>query len=337
MKTLLATALLTLALPALPVLPILGEGQADAAPLRSQNGTYELQVLTNGAPAQTYWHSGESYVLGYSGERYTLRIVNNSGQRIEAVVSVDGRDVVDGKAADYRTKRGYLVPAYGSVEVDGWRLSRGQAAAFRFSSVGESYAARTGSAREVGVIGVAVFPERYNPPPRPLYVPRYDYRRGDDYYGPLGGAADKAKDEAEYSGGAAGPPPPADSAPRSAAPSPPAGESVAQSKKAARGDSALAEPDYSQRSSRRPGLGTAFGERVNSPIQEVSFVRASATSPAAVLGVRYNDRDGLLAMGVNVDGDGSSVDDSYARRTAQPFPVPERRYATPPPGWDYRY
>ena len=108
MKTLLATALVTLALPALPVV---GQGRADAAPLRSQNGTYELQVLENGAPAQTYWHSGESYVLGYSGERYTLRIVNHSGQRVEAVVSVDGRDVVDGKAADYRNKRGYLVAA----------------------------------------------------------------------------------------------------------------------------------------------------------------------------------------------------------------------------------
>lgn len=339
MKTLLATAFVTLALPALPVL---GQGRADAAPLRSQNGTYELQVLENGAPAQTYWHSGESYVLGYSGERYTLRIVNHSGQRVEAVVSVDGRDVVDGKAADYRNKRGYLVPAYGSVEVDGWRLSRGQAAAFRFSSVADSYAGRTGSAREVGVIGVAVFPERYNPPPRPVYVPRYDRRRGDDYYGPLGNeSADKAKDEAEWGrgGGAAGPPPP-DSAPRSAAPSsppPPSGESVAQGKKYGRADSALAEPEYSQRPNPRPGLGTAFGERVSSPIQEVSFVRANSSSPSAVLGVRYNDRDGLLAMGVNVDGDGSTLDDSYARRTAQPFPVPERRYATPPPGWDYRY
>lgn len=338
MKTLLATALMTLALPALP---ILGPGRAEAAPLRSQNGTYELQVVENGAPAQTYWHGGESYVLGYSGERYTLRIVNNSGQRIEAVVSVDGRDVVDGKAADYRNKRGYLVPAYGSVEVDGWRLSRGQAAAFRFSSVADSYAGRTGSAREVGVIGVAVFPERYNPPPRPLYVPRYDRRRGDDYYGPLGSeSADKAKDEAEWSrgGGASGPSP--DAAPRSAAPSPPpppSGESVAGSKKAGRADGALAERDYYQRPSPRPGLGTAFGERVSSPIQEVSFVRANSSSPSAVLGVRYNDREGLLAMGVNVDGDGSTVDDSYARRTAQPFPVPERRYASPPPGWDYRY
>ena len=330
MKTLLATAFMTLAL---QTLTVSFEGQADAASLRSQNGTYELQVVESGSPAPTYWHSGESYVLGASGERYTLRIVNNSGQRVEAVVSVDGRDVVDGKPADFRSKRGYLVPAYGSVEVDGWRLSRGQAAAFRFSSVGESYAARTGSAREVGVIGVAIFPERYNPPPRPLYVPRYDRRYGDDYYGDR---ADKAKkDESESRGYESAP---YDSAPRSAPPPPSPSSSPSQDMaavgKSGRGG-AMAEPDY-QRPTRRPGLGTAFGERVDSPIQEVSFVRASATSPSVLLGVRYNDHDGLVAMGVNVDGD-SLYDDSYTRRTAQPFPVSDRRYATPPPAWDYRY
>ncbi len=328
MKTLLATAFMTLALNALPALVA---APAQAAALRSQNGSYELQVVENGSPAASYWYGGESYVLGSSGERYTLRIVNNSAQRVEAVVSVDGRDVVDGKPADYRSKRGYLVPAYGSVEVDGWRLSQGQAAAFRFSAVGESYAARTGSAREVGVIGVAIFPERYNPPPRPLYVPRYDRRNGDDYYGAL--PADKPKKEAHGDWGYRSSESESrdEAAPRSAPPPAPS------QGMAAAGKSRAAEPDSSyQRPSHRPGLGTAFGERVESPIQEVSFVRASATSPSALLGVRYNDRDGLLAMGVNVDGN-SYYDDTYTRRTAQPFPVSDRRYAAPPPAWEYRY
>ena len=48
------------------------------------------------------------------------------------------------EAADFRNKRGYIVPAWGSVDIDGWRLSRAQVAAFRFSSVADSYAARTG-------------------------------------------------------------------------------------------------------------------------------------------------------------------------------------------------
>ena len=135
-----------------------------ARPLRDRAGGYELTVLVDGVPARTYMHDGETYVLGQLGSHYTLRVSNHTGRRIEAVVSVDGRDAIDGKPADWRSKRGYLVPAWGSVDIEGWRISHAQAAAFRFSSVPDSYAARTGSARDVGVIGVAVFPERYLPP-----------------------------------------------------------------------------------------------------------------------------------------------------------------------------
>ena len=91
------------------------------------------------------------------------------------------------------------------------------------------------------------------------------------------------------------------------------------------------------RKKERPGLGTAFGERVDSAVQEVPFSRQNASYPSAVLGVRYNDRAGLIAMGVNVDGYPYYENDSYTRRTAEPFPVSERRYATPPRGWEYPY
>src|SRR5690349_18333137 len=106
-------------------------------PLRSHVGGYELQVLVDGALARSYQYGGETHVLGSLGARYTLRVVNNTGRRIEAVVSVDGRDAIDGKPADVRAKRGYLVPAWGAVDIEGWRLSRAEVAAFRFSSVGD--------------------------------------------------------------------------------------------------------------------------------------------------------------------------------------------------------
>src|SRR5437870_13094917 len=91
--------------------------------LTNHSGPYELQVLIGGAPARTFRHDGDTFVLGYLGERYTLRVVNHSGRRVEAVVSVDGRDVVDGKPADWRKKRGYIVPARGRAATDGSRLS----------------------------------------------------------------------------------------------------------------------------------------------------------------------------------------------------------------------
>ena len=237
-------------------------------PLASALSGYELQVLVDGVPAPTFFQGGETYVLGELGARYTLRILNHTGRRIEAVASVDGRDVVDGHAADFRNKRGYLVPAWGQVDIDGWRLSRAEVAAFRFSSVADSYAARTGSAREVGVIGAAIFPERYlpRPRPRPLELPYTDPRASSppyperERYPDADGLADEGGARAEHRSakGAADAAP----APSAAAPGPVGGGAATSG--AGRG--------YAE-SSRRPGLGTEFGEAVGSSVREVTFVR----------------------------------------------------------------
>jgi len=311
--------------------------------LRDRAAGYELTVLVDGAPARTYMHDGETYVLGQLGSHYTLRVSNHTGRRIEAVVSVDGRDAIDGRPADWRSKRGYLVPAWGSIDIEGWRISHSQAAAFRFSSVPDSYAARTGSARDVGVVGVAVFPERYLPPrvyrvppyrpypyrPSPYPYDRYDDdARGDAESG--GAPMPRSKSEGKApSGSAEAPSPPPSTAPsRDAAPEAGSG---AYGKGSAPGSQPFANRG-------RSGLGTEYGEAVQSPIYEVEFVRANASTPSSVLGVRYNDRDGLLAMGIPVDSYYDQTcynpyDEGDLRRTADPFPVADRRFAAPPPGW----
>jgi hypothetical protein len=285
LTTLLSTATVVFAAASCAAAPL-----PPRAPLRDRAAGYEVTVLIDGAPARTFDHDGETYVLGALGARYTLRVSNHSGQRVEAVVSVDGRDVIDGRPGDFRSNRGYLIPAWGSVDIDGWRISRSEAAAFRFSSVPHSYAAQMGSAREVGVIGVAVFPERYVPPVTQVPLPRrYQFLDA--------------------------PAPPA------AAPSASAGAGADRAR-AERGAEAKA----------RPGLGTEYGEAVSSPVEEVEFVRANAARPAALLGVRYNDRAGLLAMGVQVDPE-PCVSDADLRRSADPFPAADGRYAPPPAGW----
>jgi hypothetical protein len=287
-----------------------------------------VQVLVDGVPVRAFDHEGESFVMGEMGARYSLRVVNHTGRRIEAVVSVDGRDAIDGKTAAVRTKRGYLVPAWGTVDIDGWRLSQAEVAAFRFATVADSYAARTGSARDVGVIGVAVFPERYVAP-RPVYVPqpRYpEWRSRDDglgYGGPVD--SDKAEAYAERSEGAVRKG--KSSAGRAAEPAP-----------AAPPASAIADAESSgaPAPTRRPGLGTEFGEAVSSPVREVGFARANATRPSVVLGFRYNDRDGLVALGIDVDSCCSGPDDLAWRQTATPFPGSTRRdhrYSAPPADW----
>jgi len=169
---------------------------------------------------------------------------------------------------------------------------------------------------------VAMFPEQYAPP-QPVYVPRpprraWGYRDdGDDYEakgrGSLGGEGEAQADRA-----------PAKKADGRAAQAPAAAPPSAR---------AEAESSAAPAPSRRPGLGTEFGESVSSPLREVAFTRANATRPAIVLGVRYNDRDGLVALGIDVDGCCNEPDDLAWRQSATPFPGSDRRYATPPAGW----
>jgi hypothetical protein len=131
--------------------------------------TPRAELIDDGQQAlPTFAHEGRRFVLGTMGERYRVHIVNPTSSRIEAVISVDGLDAVDGHPAGL-AKRGYVIPAFGDVTVDGWRTSLDTVAAFRFSSVHDSFASRTEHDRNVGVIGVAFFRERppiaWRPPP----------------------------------------------------------------------------------------------------------------------------------------------------------------------------
>src|SRR5262249_40400658 len=113
-----------------------------------------------------------------------IRVTNPTDHRVEAVVSVDGLDVVDGEPGDLR-KRGYIVPPHGDVRIEGFRTSLDDVATFRFSSVDGSYAGQKGKARKVGVSAVALCEEQFGPqqqtaapakPPPPPIDHRYDYR-----------------------------------------------------------------------------------------------------------------------------------------------------------------
>jgi hypothetical protein len=103
--------------------------------------------------------------VGAPGQRYAIAIENSTGARYEVVASVDGLDVIDGEDASFE-KRGYLVGPYGRVVIDGFRLRGAEVAAFRLGDVARSYAASKGKARNVGVIGIALFTER-----RPVFEP----------------------------------------------------------------------------------------------------------------------------------------------------------------------
>jgi hypothetical protein len=258
-----------------------------------QSGPFRVELIDGrGSLLPTFERAGRTYVLGQHGDRYRVRIANPTSQRVEVVVSVDGRDAVDGGPARFE-KAGYVLPPWGEVVVDGFRLSMRDVAAFRFSTVAGSYAALRGHARDVGVIGVAVFRELAPPPPRPVL--------------------------------------------RRPSSEPPYNESRDQRSSAGKGDGAAAAPSAQGSRSRsadedRPGLGTGFGERRYNPVTTVQFRRARAT-PDYVLAVRYDDHDGLLALGIDVDRRGPDRRETWRRETARPFSnLPA--FAPPPQGWE---
>lgn len=104
--------------------------------------------------------NNQNYVAGNINSRYVIFVQNYMSARVEIVLSVDGLDVMDGKTASL-AKRGYLIEPFGQLKVDGFRQSDNTVAAFRFSSVPQSYAQQKhGDARNVGVIGIAAFEEQ---------------------------------------------------------------------------------------------------------------------------------------------------------------------------------
>lgn len=277
------------------------------------SGGYSVQLVDEwGGSLPSYAHHGSTYVLGSYGTRYQVRVTNHTGQRIEAVVSVDGRDVVSGDAGDYRNQRGYLIDPWGSITVDGFRQNLSTVAAFRFTSPGDSYSARRGTPQNVGVIGVAVFREQPQPIARPLAVPppsepMWGWGRGDDLDGTTGMEEGEARAEAsaQKSGAGVGGAPAADAAAERA----PMGRTASAPAKRAT----------------RNNIGTQYGESHHSTVVEVPFVRHNASAPDQVLALYYDDANGLQARGIPVFGR-----PPYAQHGPQPFPA-EGRFAPPPP------
>jgi hypothetical protein len=264
-----------------------------------------------------------------------VRVTNPTPNRIEALISIDGLDAVDGEPADMR-KRGYVIQPYGELRVEGFRVSTEQVASFRFSSVGNSYAGRKGKARNVGVVGVAIFEEQG--PPQMVIPQAAPEWHGQGYY--RGGGADRdravpapsapAADDFEGAPGGAA---------TGKAPEPRAAERADAAKSAGRAevsrrpsmhmneeasapaDGACCAPPPSA----RPGLGTEFGEYRYSAVSWTQFVRTHPVRPSAVLELRYNDAPGLQALGIQL----VDTNDIVTRETATPFPG-DPGFAQPP-------
>ncbi|HET9991691.1 MAG TPA: hypothetical protein VFQ65_24350 [Kofleriaceae bacterium] len=320
----------------------------DVAPAKIR-APYDVQIIReDGETLPTYATRDRFYVEGIAGQRYSIKISNPTAHRVEAVVSVDGLDAVDGENGDLH-KRGYIVPPWGETRIEGFRTSLANVATFRFSSVDGSYAGQKGKARNVGVIAVALFEEVHAPEqeivnPQP-YTYTDDLDEESSSWAPTHSAQDARRDsrptkkhvaqaDKDYGGVHAkrAAPPPADYAPSTptatgtssgggrVAAAPPASKAAPRYEEHFDSDDdgvGYDPPSEAQRTN-RPGLGTEFGEARYSAASYTQFVR-STTRPIAIAELRYNDAAGLMALGIPVQPmpDENEV---MTRETADPFP-----------------
>lgn len=256
-----------------------------AAPVRAAAGhLLDMRIVgrAGNATLAEYRHRGSTYVAGRPGERYAVRLSNRSGARVLVVLSVDGVNAISGDTAA-TAQTGYVLGPWQRADITGWRKSDAEAAAFYFTALPDSYAARTGRPHNVGVIGAAVFRERV-PLPQPQPFEAAPYSSGRD-----GG---EALHESR----------------RSAADHGAANESPA-SPAAARAPAREREADAAPRSS-SDKLGTGHGEREHAPVSRTAFERATSR-PAEIVQLRYDSHANLVAAGIIADPRGRGAPDPF--------------------------
>lgn len=248
----------------------------------------------SGVVLSPHYYRGEYWVAGSPGARYAIEIRNRIGERLLAVTSVDGVNVISGATAGW-DQTGYVFSPGESYQITGWRKTDAEVAAFTFTASANSYAERTGRPANVGVIGVAIFRERAAPTVQGL----------------IGQSPSRPEAPRAFE---------SDPAPRS--------DAAAKAPAARAENSAAAEskaPPSMAWAVPAPKLGTGHGEREYSYVNHTEFSKMQ-NQPNEVIRIRYDSLDNLFAMGI-------IKRPRPASPTVNPFPAtPEREYVPDPRG-----
>ena len=270
-----------------------------------------------GAVLPVHYFAGEYWVAGRPGARYAVAVRNRMGERVMAVTSVDGVNVLSGETAAW-DQTGYVFGALRQYQITGWRKSNSEVAAFEFSEASDSYAGRTGRPSNVGVIGVALFREKL---PEPVARAPEPYQRSDNESDSRQARpANLPIAEQRFA-------PPAPSSANAS------GMADRRAESQALPSSALPFAERREKSADVAPvakLGTAHGQRETSVVSNTFFERLQA-QPNEVIRIRYDSRENLIASGV--------IREPVAQlpnRAADPFPLsnqvtyvpdpPQRRY-----------
>ena len=276
---------LALAVAAIAAAAALGAAPASAG----QIGNVDVLTRADSRVLPVYEKEGRRWILGTPGQEYAIRVCNTTGARVLAVMSVDGVNVVSGETAA-PSQSGYVLDAWECTEINGWRKSLSSIAAFYFTELPDSYAARTGRPDNVGVIGVAFFRERQQP---------VALKDAPGRIAPQSAAEPPTRKEAASGNAAAG------------------GRFDAAQRKA-QSDFAAAMPAPAPIAK----IGTGHGRNERSVVQTTRFERESAT-PNETIVFQYDRRENLIAMGILPPLTGARSSNPFPAWARAPYFVPD--------------
>ncbi len=128
-----------------------------------QQNQFELAVVIprdgKSTKIREYAYNGLTFVVGKPGQVYAIQFRNNSANRVQATISVDGLSVIDGQPANVNSV-GYVVEGYSAAEIKGWRTSTVKSNQFFFEQKSKGYAASQADDSNCGVIACKVFYEK---------------------------------------------------------------------------------------------------------------------------------------------------------------------------------
>jgi hypothetical protein len=173
---------------------------------------YEINVIShhpqfNGKSLRKYNVNGIETVGAWGDEPFEIRFKNNTWQKVQVKISVDGTDVLSGKQADTLVSKDmWVVNGYAELCLKAWPETNNGGAGFVFTSATGSVALHThGDLSNRGIIAAAVYTEGhvepikitppvrveehhhhyppyipYTPPSNPWYEPIWIYNTSDN-------------------------------------------------------------------------------------------------------------------------------------------------------------
>jgi hypothetical protein len=137
------------------------------------NTNYTLEIIShhpkfNNKSLRKYYVDGIETVGAWGDEPFEIRFKNNTWQKVQVKITLDGTDILSGKPGDTQVSKDmWVVNGYGTLSLKAWPETNNGGAAFVFTGAANSVAVHThGDLSSRGIIAAAVFTEGHVEPIR---------------------------------------------------------------------------------------------------------------------------------------------------------------------------